>query len=636
MKMRRGPAARLAAFLLLLMGLWALTRRLETQRVVIREESAADHPDARTSEILQVQIFDTEGQPLDSVSARKGKQNQEEQLQLSDVEAKIHAPGGSLIHFNADHYEDDKGRRTLRSNPGSRISLQEQGGLALNTEGPVTMDEAGVIQSKVQTQFSWREWRGSAAGVRYEPARILCLEGTAKWEIEGGQSIEGQNLILDMQQGVGQMERAILRQTGEPHIVLEAPHMLLFLAHGSPRLDSVLLIGPKSSLSWPSGVLRSSRLSVCLDQEGNFASAETHPNVSLSFRTTDGATLQGTTGPIQLSCQHGALAALTCSGAVKLKGNIGDAPFLLECAEGMTTSFDQGVAVDTVLSGAANFAFQQLSGQSGRIRLLHRENRLLLSENALLYEAGEGMQLWGEEILIAHWTQPNREIYGRGFVKLRADNAGSGSIEATGESLSLVFPERWMILKGRPARFEQGERSIEALEVRVVPGKTAGHDLFAEGDLHFRLRKGGEEWMLKGKSMEIHQQEGTLRVRDVQEARLQPMGQLSASEVVLDSDQEGTLRSLLAEGNVLFSGSLPGEGKGRSYSGRADRLHFLARTNEIELLGHTRDVLLLSDDGNEVRGRSLTYNLSDGSLRSGSDPRSFGHLLYVPRETPHE
>lgn len=634
--MRRGPAARLAAIFLLLVGLWTLTRHLETQRVIVREESADDHRDARTSEILEVQVFDSKGQPLDSVSARKGRQDQAEQLQLSDVEAKIHAPNGSIIHFNADHYEEDRGMRTLRSNPGSRISLLEQGGLALSTEGPVTMDGAGMIQTQVQTQFSWREWRGSAAALRYEPARILYLDGPAKWEIEGGSSIEGQNLVLDVTRGVGQMEAAVLSQVAEPPMVLAAPHMLLFLTHASPRLDSVVLIGPESRLGWPGGQLSSSRLSACLDTEGNLVSAETHPNVSLAFATMDGATLQGTTGPIHLTCQLGAPAALTCSGSVKLEGLIEGAPFLLECAEGLVTSFEQGVAVDTVLSGAATFSFQQLRGQSGRIRLLHRENRLLLSENALLDESGEGMKLWGEELLIAHWTQPNREIYGRGFVKLRAENSGSGPIEATGESLSLVFPERWMVLKGTPARFEQGDRFIEALEVRVVPGQTTGHDLYAEGQLHFRLLKGGQQWKLKGKSMEIHQQQGTVRVREVQEAQLVPLGQLSANEVVLDSDQAGALRSLLAEGNVLFSGALPGDSTWQTYSGRADRLHFLAERNEIELLGTTREVLLRSADGNEVRGRSLTYNLSDGSLRSGSDPRSFGHLLYFPREALHD
>lgn len=641
MSLRRGWLSRIAIVGVSALLLWLLAYLFRQPRVTIKEEPPSAATDQMQSEQVEVRVFDTTGRATDQVKAQKGRQGSDQSLHLQGVEASITTAAGRTIHFFADHYDQGLSERILRAEPDSRIEMEEESGMSMQTVGPIVMGEQDIISTQAAAQFQFGDFQGQTNGLKYLSQNWMILESDIAFWVPERLHFSGQHMQVDLIKNYGTMQRGEFRQLGEPLAKLQAPTLLFFFVPGrsglqQTHLESMQLYGPDCMLQWQEGSFVSKNLSVCMDAQNRLAQVDSRTSAVIDLAAVDGFRMRGQTGKLSLVFQNGSPEHLEGQGRVKLNGRLGPAQFVLESQEGLQTEFELGQVAETTLSGLPVFQYEGLKGEAGRIRLLHRENRILLSENAELDHPEEQFHLWGEEILIANWSQGSREVYGRGFVRL-VTQRGEAPIEAKGDSISLVFPERWLRLEGHPAVFAQNDQRIEAEVVRVLPTYADQLKLFADGNLVFSFPLNGQPSTIRGASLVAETGTGTVVLRDVQEALLGQIGKLSARELKLSTHEDRSLDQLIAQGEVHFSGVIETESGPQRFSGRSDRLTYQQSNQEVVMEGQDRDVVLLLNERNEFRGRSLTYNLIDGSMRADSGPHAFGKTIFViPRKQEHD
>lgn len=173
----RGPwISRFAMLFIMVAVLAALTILFKQPQVEIKTKGA-NPGDQMSGDVVEVTTFDLEGEPLNTIRARRGRQSDDFNWSLTDLEASIQTEDGRLVKFSADFLEEKEKTKFLSSNLGSRIYLEEQDGLKLETPGPIRMEDDVRIFSQADSQWSMGDLHGHASALDYFPAKSLKLPG---------------------------------------------------------------------------------------------------------------------------------------------------------------------------------------------------------------------------------------------------------------------------------------------------------------------------------------------------------------------------------------------------------------------------------------------------------------------------
>lgn len=630
-------AVRFLFFAVAIGVLWIAAQLTESQQLVISERGRdADESDDETMAGDQVvyREFDEEGREKIAVDASRGRQLEDAGWQLEGSRAQMMTANGRKVTFYSDRFrEDTAGRRVVESLGDRPIRIDEEQGISFRTFGPLFLT-AEVFNVDARVDFEWGPSYGHARSMSYRPGKSLSLKGDVLFQLALDRQevrIVAQSLVLDIQKGVAEIEVGLLTLLSEAgsDISLRAPRMLFLYRgdeRGAPRhLEEFHGMGPGTALEWPSGAIKSKRFALCFGAEGRWIeSAQSQAETQFSVQTEDRYQLNGETGGVDLQFEFGEPHLMLSKNAVKLLGvDSQGSEFTLRGSAGLESTFRNGKAYDTLILGEPNFAYRDLKGRAGSIRLLHHEARILLSAGAQLSQPN-GTLVEGEEILIANWNQEEREIFARTFVRFTVPDESGRDLIGEGDQVTLTLPSNQVVLLGSPAEFRLGSDVLRANRVEVLDQAGQGKVLHAQDELVFEVDINGQIMRAEAESLVFDETQGQALFRQVRQAQMPGMGEVSARELNLSfSGNPRQVERVVGRGEVVIQGQVSHKEGSRPYSCQADEFDYDALSGVLLLSGLDRDVVFQFDEGQTHRSRQLTFNLLDGSMHAGSETHEF-------------
>lgn len=635
--------------------LWIAKNLTETPQLVITERDSArpgGEFEAMTGEVMESISFGPDGRREVTVRARRGKQMVDREWVLSELELEVATRDGNTLTLFADRFrEDPSGNRVIESDVGSRISFVEADGFRMQTPGPVLLNVRDVFSSSAETEFQWGRSKGGCLGMKYLSDAFFEMSQQARFNVaqdEHPLNISADKIYLDLKRQIGFVDEGQVHAVSPESDVGFAARDLVFfydkVAEDAPfEIREFHGIGSPGRVSWGQGSMEAQSFVACFSAQGSWLEQiVTGPDATFSLATQDGHDLRGRSGALTMDCLMGEPEEISSPSAVSIQGELDSGePFFLDGGQRLLTQFSDGRVTNTVITGEPVFAFRNQHGRAGTIRLLHSEGRILLSQGAVLRDDEEHVEIQGEEILLANWAQDVHEVFAREFVTLNVHPESETPFLGRGDQLNLKMPERVLELKGAPARFQQGDNWVEALEVRVVPEEGGRMSLSAETQVRFSALLDGKTCVANSNRLEMSQQTGIIQLDQVTAAQVPDFGQLAADQLRLQAKLMGAnweLKALEASGQVTVEGVLDPEGDAQSFSCQADLLNFDPQTREVRVAGTDRDVIVLFGSGSEHRSRQLTFNLKDGRMHADSGkhgfPKTFLNIKEKRSDTP--
>jgi len=625
--------------------LWIIGLMTRSPQLVIAENREPNEQ-MMVGEVMEITSYDIHGNPEAQVKARVGKQLSESEWQLTESDAELIQADGSVMRFFADHFrQETSGARVVEANPGSRILLQDDSGLEIESGGPIRITGDDRVSTEAAARFKWREAWGRCEGLEYRVGKLLELGHDATFNaqlVDGVLQFRSDGLRFDLATGTGSVRQGYFVATGldQGHASLYADRMQFTYSGlseddffrfgeliGKSRPD-----GQSTRVTWERGDILSERFHACFDeQNGQLVEVTSGDDANFSTETEDGYSLLGRSGQLVLSFAQGEPQRLVTSRPVGFEGVAADgARFSLSGEQGFDSILNGGRASSTVVYGSPVFQINRQHGRAGSVRLLHSEGRILLGGGAVLQDLDQRIEVKGEEILLANWEGDQREVFAREFVELLFEGKHGQTVEGFGDQLKMTFADQTIDLRGRPAQFRSGGGLILANQVTAVGQSGGRFILSAKGDLDLKVDlEDGSAYRLQGQQMRWHQFEGRIEVESVESASLHRLGEVSAERMVILLEHNGgeSIKSLQAEGQVVFEGAIERDGELERFSCLADVLRFNQASQELKLEGLDTDVVVNFRDGQSHKVRELTYNLKDGSMLAGSDTHGFTRTI---------
>lgn len=610
-----------------------LTR--DTTSVPIKSSANLTNPmeenEMRGSEV-HVNTYDLDGNLTSSGKSKSVLLVGEDQLSLKDGLEYHFNQNGKKYHTRADSFENlPNGKRRLSAEPGKKIFLAIEDGISIETEGPLVYDENHVISTKAAATFKMGGIQGRCTGLKYKPEAYLELVSKARFTAtspEGQTHINAEFLKLDYQTSKGVIRQGIIRNTPVNAVhthTLEAETFDIGF-RGNPNSELILadakLQGEPTRVSWEEGELTSPVLEVCFDETGtNLTDVQTGKDAVYTSISADGSLMVGRTGQLMLLFQNGSPHQLKSGSAIALTVTQQDNPPLeLTGQKGLESQFEDSRIRSTRLFGSPSFQYGSQLGQAGTLRVLHDERKVLLGQTARLRDEAQNLTIRGDEILLAQWNQEQQEVFANRFVEISYAENTPEVLKSWGDTLTLTMPSKRAILTGTPARLEQNQQVVEAQNIDILQRGPHLYELKTDDQVNLTLQSEQGPLKIVAQNMFFSQEHERVTFQEVAKAELGLHGTLTCKNLRLFIPQKATGRKverIEAKGQVLYDGLLKDGDTTKAFRTRSDELLFDEKAQTIVFSGKQKDVLVNHPDG-ELKGRKLTYDLIDGSMRVDS------------------
>ena len=595
---------------------------------------------------VRYRSFDLEGNELVSGSSEKLTQIGEKQYHLEDgLELKF-TKDGKKFHVKADRFEnDEKGRQVMYADSGSHIFLSLESGVTLETEGPLVYSSDGVFSTDALARFELGQGKGLCSGFVYKPEVFLRLEKDVlfhSFSAIGKLRILADSLELDNQKKKGSIRNGVMSSfspDGLEETTLIA-NLLSLTYEGELnhfRFRAAEIEGKPASFHWAQGSLVSETFTICFDGFGQrVEELITSWDTQFHALTQDLYQLNGYCGPLSLEFDHSVPLELKSETPVILDGfKMDGSSFELRGESGLITHFVSGKAYSTRLFGTPTFFYEELEGKAGNLRVLHDEGKILVSAGASLLDVNKDTYIRGDEILLTGWDLKEKEVFAFRFVEVIYRLDVEQMIQSVGETFELRIPDDYMKISGSPAKVFQKNQYIEAQQVEFTQIEGEGFELYTKEDVVLKLDS--DEGSVEIYAQQLKFSPDLLAVFEhVTRAELSNQGVLSCSRLEIQLKNNGEkkrMETLKARGQVVFQGYIPAKDgeAAQAFSCQADYLDYGVEESQIYFRGEGKDVIFIHPSG-ELRGRELTYNLNDGSMRVDSETHGITKTIVSIKE----
>jgi len=632
---------------------WVAFQEKEIEPVEVTEKPKAEFFREIIGNVIRYKSFNDRGEWTLEVHAEKIEQLDEGGTLVRGAKASYRKPDGRTMHIQSEYLQDSGVNKVFSSSPGQPIVLEEEGGLRFETVGPLTVTPTTEFKAVNLTTFQLGDWKGTCQDLYFLPDKTVRLAHDVEFTMDRGpraSSLEAERVEVLLNQGKGTVHRGqfvMISDVDQPQ-----PRTALFVSEtiqlefsggtgkDSMRISEMTIVGPESRFTWDEGELRAPLFSVCMDRLGRYPQLiHTYDQTDIQVRSGESQKIEVQTGdvfmdffetrPLELSGQSPiSFLANTATGvALELKGG-----------KGFRTEFNSGILENTRIFGTPTFRFEQLHGKAGFFRILHGQNKLMMSQTAEISQDEPNLMLSAEEILVSNWDQKDREIFGRAFIQIQTRLKGGRNVSGTGDAIFFNDYEGLLTLTGQPATFEDpngvfAAQRFELLRETLEPVANEVGDQAetvttqietdgelvrgkASGEVRGRLKMGDSEYLLECDQLDYQESQSRCTILQVEKLVLAGLGELSAAEVELYfNTKDRALEELEAKGNIHFSGEIQQKGPAQKFFGTADRLRFSQASQVLELEGDNRDVSLRNNEGTEHKGRRLIYSLLDATMR---------------------
>ncbi len=592
-------------------------------------------------EDVRVQVFNHKGDKVSEgtfASVRKSTSR----LAVEAPDVVYTTAAGRVIRVRADFLDNQTGReQVLSSKPGNRILVAEDNGITIESVGPLVYDpETGILETKAQADFSLGNDRGTCVGLAYRSQDFLRLSSQVVFhgdESRDGQVLmEGTYLALDLKQHKGVLrDGTITTQRGSDKSSFTARESLFDFQPGSARLvpTNAVFNGSPARFLWFGGKLEASHFEGHFDPAGKWIERfTTSADAVFTASSEDAYAFTGRGGRMEISATQWVPQRLFSRDAVDLRGRRANGEELhLQSEGGLETTFVEGKARSTRLFGAPVFTYGQQRGRAGNLRVLHNEHKVLFTQGAELDDPTEQVHIEGDELLLADWDQPEREIFAFKFVTIKRFPGKPEAIDAFGDQVELRLPSGYLKLIGTPAKVVRVAETIEGKTVEITQGGANQVDIQASEDVTLSMvGDQGTVWASADK-LNFSNTRRQMVLDNVRRLVMPGRGELSCGRLEALLAQSGdtlVLDRLQAERDIVFQGSRLVDGERRPVSCQADKMDYATADGILHFQGINRDVVF-NDAAVETRNRDLKYNLKDGSLR-GDSARNRNSTTLVP------
>lgn len=612
-----------------------LITEVETVRI---EESVSD--ESFTEETIRgkgvrYKRFDAQGNEIAAGSSQRVTMVGDEEIELEQGLELSMTREGRRYHFKADRFENlASGNRVMSANPGNKIYLSVEGGIELVTPGPLYYRADDTFETEALTDFNLGEASGQSRGLRYKADHYLELSNDAVLNAkrnQGTQQILASYIYLNLIEDRGEIRDCIMT-----NVAAEGKQTTIFADNvdatfkDAPdkdlRFEWVRLQGKPASFNWNVGDMTATTLELCFDSDGEYVySLTTSADSRLSTLTEDGYWLGGTCGRVELNLYQGNPVGLTSNDAaafIATKGGALDIEMTGE--EGFSTRFVEGKAYDTRLFGQPSFRHGDRRGNSGGLRMLHSEHKVLFTGNASLVDPAMGISLEGDEILLTDWDSESREVYAFDFVHVIYGLEAQEPIEAWCTQLEMRFPERDLIMRGDPARLLRKNQDVKAERIEISRLDEDAFEIKTDDRVDLAIQTKEGELIIQAEKMSFSQETNTISLENVAKASLPNQGEVSCElmnmvlEVSEEDPNERVVTAMKAEGNVKFQTPVPDAETPGFINCASDKLTYDRKSGLIVFEGRGKDVRLIHPTAGSLKGRQLTYNINDGTIRVDS------------------
>lgn len=634
--MRKWLARAMIALMVVILGYFVFLSADMT--LVPIEKGGNTNEAANTGELargrdVQYLRVDSDGQEIMSGSSAKFSQLDETNVALADGLRISITEQGTLYEVRADRLEqDDQGNKIMYADGEGLIELTSADGLVIRTPGPLVQTPDNVLQTESQATFAMGEARGRCVGLRFQPETFLEFQADAFFEARGPAqniSIQADAIRFDNLSQTGLVTGGVIQSQvalNQATDLLIADTITLHYRGGQQmepfHLTNAVLEGDEAEFIWQEGRLASRYFMICFDETGKQVSElYTARNARFDMQTADNYELFGTGGQLVLTVADAKPKLLKSRDAVHIYGEkADDPPVHIQGAAGLETVFAGGQATSTEVFGMPSFRYGDQSGQAGNLRLVHQDGDLMFSERAQLADGSGGVRIQADRILVSDWDTATRQLFAFDFVDV-VYGQGEQAITGTGESMEYHDADDFLVLTGDSAQVVQSGHRIAARRIEVTQVDEQTYDLNAKEDVDMALMLARGVATVEAGTVQFIGREEKVTFTDVIRAAMPEMGTLSCGELVAglkERNGKQILEYLIGSNEVILEGTVLKDGVPEPMSCRADRMTYRAAENAVYFEGEGRDLVFTHPDHN-LRGRHLTYNLKDGSIRLGPE-----------------
>ncbi len=580
---------------------------------------------------VQYKTFDAQGNEIISGKSSEVIQADERSFELKEGLRMRFNRDGKSYEVQADSFINEDGRRVMSADPGSKILLVDQDGLSIETPGPLIYTPDNIIETEAWAFFRLGEMQGRCRGLRYKPKEFLELRADA-WFFAHGSSgdmqITADLITLDNALQTGTVYNGVLSSHKEsgPRQTMMADRIHLEYNGGRDglpfRLNHAVLRGEPAKILWDEGALEASNFDICFDPEGQWVEeAIADEDTRFNMETRDGYRMLGQSGSLRLITEQGQPRQLLGVEPIKVTAaKPGHPDMELFGEKGIETLFLQGRAYSTRIRGMPSFRYADQKGKAGNLEVLHAERNVIFSEGSELIDAKEDVRILGDKILLTNWDQEEREIFAFKFVEIRYRENTPDLIQCFGNSLVFRTPQQNVHLEGEKARMIHGGREVEARVIELLRVDDELFDLKTEGEVSLTGETEQGLLTVDAAVMKYEALQRVLRFENVTRARVPDMGSLSCGYLeagIKQRNDRTEIEYLTATDDVILEGLVVEQGQRTPMACRADRLDYRPEEKVVYFKGEGKDVTFEHPTG-KLRGRELTYNLIDGSMRVDS------------------
>ena len=628
----------LVVMLIAVLGYFAfISSDVETVPIERSDRAAAALPkETMMGEDVQYKSFDSKGNEIVSGSSKKVTQTGEDNLKLEEgLELKIRIEGKDY-RIEADSYgPGDDEAQIMTANPGNTILLSVED-VTIETEGPLIYDKDGVFSTEAVAKFRMGDASGESSGLRYQPDVFLELLKDCNFQSRGEQGnlrITSDYMLMREEDGKGRIQNGILTSVsidGASQTQLMADEIDLIFdggREGQPfRLVEASLTGEPTRFDWSQGNLSSSRFDACFDDSGKWlAELITGPDSQFGAETEDGYRLYGSSGQLSLWMNNDEPRELSGRSPIAIEGHKQDGSLLrLAGKNGLETVFSEGRAYSTRIFGEPTFSYDGQEGSAGNLRASHNERNIIFSEGSELWDSEQQVRVKADRILLSDWDQEEKEVNAFDFVQVSYEAEGAAS-QCFADEMKFKLPGHYMLLKGSPAKVNRQDMTIDAGELEITQIDDEWFNLKAgavgSGEVALLLITENGPAQIRARGLDYRGEEDRLIFDNVIQAILSEQGELSCQtmEVNLrDRGEKKVVDNLVASGDVIFSGMTPDEEEPKPVNCQAETMTYTEAEGVLYFTGASQPVVLTHPSGS-FRGKELTYNLKDGSIRGDSD-----------------
>ena len=574
--------------------------------------------------------FDPTGKQIFSGSSEEVNQIETESFELEQVSG-VYTDGDHSYRIQADFLKQlDEQTRVLSAKPEGTIELAMEDGLNLNTQGPLIQSSEHLFSTEAFAQFSLSDASGRCKGMRYKRGELLELKQEAFFKVKDEQGtliIFSDNMYFRNALGKGSLKNAVMTSINDhgESVTLAAEEIEISFTGGDGgapfRITRAILKGKPSSLIWGLGRLESSYFDVCFDGSGKWLEELiTDGDAQFAMVTQDNYDVYGNSGMIDIAFRQSTPVSMVGRDTVRVEAQKFQAPPLsLKGSQGIKTEFYGGKAHSTQINGNPSFQYGEQRGQGGTLQLLHHEHNLILSGEARLLAPRDHIEITGDKILLTNWDQRKREIFAFEFVTIKYGEYDEDRVECFGDHLELRLPERYVKIEGKPARTIRQGQQVAAKQIEFLQLDQDLYDLRTQHQVHLTMDM--EEGLLEAfaDTMRFESATQKLQFGQVTKASFPALGELSCTQLEAffkEKNDVKVIEKVIATGNVILEGQIEQNGSMQPIACQADKLNYQPAKNEILVLGQGRDISFEFWRG-KAKGRELTFNLKDGSMRVG-------------------